>query len=92
MRGVAPGDVVFSFADTRVRAIGIAASHAHEAPKPMEFGQTGAYWDTIGWRVDVKFAELRPAASGATIVPHADVDGLEEDALRGLSAQRAVNG
>lgn len=59
MRGVAPGDVVFSFADTLIRAIGIVGSHAYEAPKPLEFGQAGAYWDNIGWRIDVRFAELR---------------------------------
>lgn len=59
MRGVAPGDAVFSFADTKIAAIGIAGSHAYEAPKPLEFGQAGAYWDKIGWRVDVRFTELR---------------------------------
>ena len=59
MREVAPGDVVFSFAGTLVRAIGIARSFAYEAPKPLEFGQAGAYWDTIGWRLDVRFTELR---------------------------------
>src|SRR5258708_29489113 len=59
MREVAPGDVVLSFADTRIKAIGIARSNAYEAPKPLEFGQTGAYWDQIGWRVDVGFVELR---------------------------------
>lgn len=59
MREVAPGDVVFSFADTLIRAIGIAASHAYEAPKPLEFGQAGAYWDKIGWRLDIRFSELR---------------------------------
>lgn len=59
MREVAPGDIVFSFADTRIKAIGVIASHAYEAPKPLEFGQTGAYWDLIGWRVDVRFVELR---------------------------------
>jgi hypothetical protein len=59
MREVAPGDVVFSFSDTYIKAIGIAVSHAYEAPKPREFGQAGAYWDNIGWRVDVRFAELR---------------------------------
>ena len=59
MREVAPGDIVFSFSDTFIGAIGIAASHAYEAPKPLEFGRTGAYWDNIGWRVDVRFAELR---------------------------------
>ncbi len=59
MREVAPSDAVFSFAETQIRAIGIVASHAYEAPKPLEFGQAGAYWDNIGWRVDVRFAELR---------------------------------
>jgi putative restriction endonuclease len=59
MREVAPGDVVLSFADTLIKAIGIASSNAYEAPKPLEFGQAGAYWDTIGWRVDVRFVELR---------------------------------
>ena len=59
MREVAPGDVVFSFADTQIKAIGIAGSNAYEAPKPLEFGQAGAYWDKIGWRVDVRFAVLR---------------------------------
>lgn len=59
MREVAPGDVIFSFADTYIKAIGIAISHAYEAPKPLEFGQAGAYWDNIGWRVDVRFSELR---------------------------------
>jgi hypothetical protein len=58
MREVAPGDVVFSFADTLIRAIGIAISHAYEAPKPLEFGQAGAYWDVIGWRIDAQFHEL----------------------------------
>lgn len=38
MREVAPGDLVFSFADTRIRAFGLARSHAYEAPKPEEFG------------------------------------------------------
>ncbi len=59
MREVAPGDVVFSFADTLIKAIGIVRSHGYEAPKPLEFGQTGSNWETIGWRVDMGFTELR---------------------------------
>jgi hypothetical protein len=65
MREVVPGDIVFSFSNTRVRAIGIAATHAYEAPKPLEFGQAGAYWNNIGWRVDVRFHELRLPARPA---------------------------
>lgn len=59
MREVAPGDVVFSFAESRILAIGIVASNAYEAPKPAEFGQAGAYWHMIGWRVDVRFVRLQ---------------------------------
>ena len=58
MREVSPGDVVVSYADGLIKAIGIAGSHAYEAPKPLEFGQSGAYWEKIGWRVDVRFKEL----------------------------------
>ncbi len=53
MREVAPGDLVFSFADTRIRAFGIVRSHAYENPKPEEFGSAGRNWEAIGWRVDV---------------------------------------
>ena len=73
MREVAPGDVVFSFADTLIQAIGIAKSNAYEAPKPLEFAETGAYWKKIGWRVDVLFHELsmpiRPAGFMDAIKP-----------------------
>ena len=74
MREVRPGDVIFSFSETWIRAIGIAKSFAYEAPKPMEFGQAGAYWDKIGWRVDVQFHKLttgcvRPADHMAQLAP-----------------------
>lgn len=61
MREVAPGDIVFSFADAEIKAIGIVRSHGYESPRPAEFGQMGAYWNRIGWRVDVGFAVLRHA-------------------------------
>jgi hypothetical protein len=73
MREVAPGDVVFSFADTRIAAIGLVASNAYEAPKPVEFGQTGMNWDKIGWRADVRFVRLllpiRPADYMSVLAP-----------------------
>ncbi|KAA0892662.1 HNH endonuclease [Pusillimonas sp. ANT_WB101] len=73
MREVTPGDIIFSFSNTHIRAIGIAASHAYESPKPLEFGQAGAYWNNIGWRIDVKFHELRlttrPADHMAVLAP-----------------------
>lgn len=74
MREVAPGDVIFSFANARIGAVGIARSHAYESPKPLEFGQAGAYWEMIGWRLDVVFTELRhsirPADHMTTLGPH----------------------
>lgn len=58
MREVAPGDVIFSFCDTRIAALGIARSYCYESPKPTEFGNAGSYWGAIGWKVDVTFREL----------------------------------
>jgi hypothetical protein len=58
MREVAPGDLIFSFMDTRIVAIGIAQSYCWESPKPEEFGNAGQYWEEVGWRVRVSFFEL----------------------------------
>ncbi len=58
MREVSPGDLVFSFVDTRIVALGIAKSYCWECPKPIEFGSTGQNWENIGWRVNVSFVQL----------------------------------
>ena len=58
MREVAPGDIIFSFRDTRIAALGIARSYCYESPKPTEFGTAGSYWEAIGWKIDVSFREL----------------------------------
>jgi HNH endonuclease len=58
MREVAPGDVVFSFVNTRIAAIGIALSYCWESPKPIEFGSAGQNWENVGWRVKVAFTQL----------------------------------
>jgi putative restriction endonuclease len=55
MREVAPGDIIFSFRDTRIAALGIARSYCYESPKPTEFGTAGSYWAAIGWKIDVSF-------------------------------------
>jgi putative restriction endonuclease len=59
MREVSPGDIVFSYADGLIKAIGIIRSHGYTSPKPASFGTAGAYWNQIGWRVDVAFRELK---------------------------------
>lgn len=58
MREVAPGDLIFSFMDTRILAVGIAQSYCWESPKPLEFGTAGQNWENIGWKVKVSFTEL----------------------------------
>lgn len=58
MREVAPGDMIFSFIDTKIKAIGFAKSYAYECPKPSEFGGAGKNWNEIGWKVDVAYQEL----------------------------------
>jgi putative restriction endonuclease len=45
MREVSPGDIVFSYADGSIKAIGIIRSHGYTSPKPASFGAAGAYWD-----------------------------------------------
>ena len=64
MREVSPGDIIFSYVNARIYAVGTAISFAYECPKPHEFGSAGMHWDKIGWRVDVSFAvqptQVRP--------------------------------
>jgi hypothetical protein len=71
MREVAPGDLVFSFVDTRIAAIGIASSYCYESPKPEEFGEAGPNWEAIGWRVRVRFTRL-----AQTVRPKDHIDVL----------------
>lgn len=58
MREVAPGDIVFSFVDTRIAALGIVSGYCRESPKPEEFGTAGTNWSQIGWRVGVRWQRL----------------------------------
>lgn len=50
MREVAPGDLIFSFKGTYIRAIGVARSSAYEAPKPPEFGTAGPNWGLTNYQ------------------------------------------
>ncbi len=58
MRRVQTGDVVLSFCDTRIKAVGVARGAAESAPKPAEFGDRGSSWGTEGWLVPVEFVEI----------------------------------
>jgi len=58
MLEVKPGDIVLSFADTFIKAIGVATSTGYSSPKPKVFGQAGENWSEDGWRVDVEFTYI----------------------------------
>jgi putative restriction endonuclease len=54
-----PGDIVFSFAQGAIGAIGVALGSAREAAKPLEFDSIAEYADTqSGWLVPVRFMTL----------------------------------
>ena len=55
MRLVEPGDLVFSFCDTRIRQVGTVSARAVPCQKPAEFGSAGDYWSTEGWLVGIQW-------------------------------------
>lgn len=58
VREVVPGDVIFSFAKTRIQGMGQAQTYCYSCPRPDEFGNVGDAWDKRGWRVDVAFSSF----------------------------------
>ena len=103
MREVAPGDLVFSFRDTRIPALGVATDFCFEAPKPADFGTIGTYWNRVGWKVPVQWTRLpnriRPSDHMAELAPllptkyaplRANGHGLQSVYLTELPAAMAV--
>lgn len=97
MREVSPGDVVFSFCDTRVKAIGVVTAATQTGPKP-DFGAAGVNWSTEGWFVPVNYCalnnQIRPKEHIAVLRPflpsrysplQANGDGLQSVYLTELS-------
>jgi len=72
MRDVSPGDIVFSFCDTRIKAIGVVTGGAQTGPKP-DFGAAGANWSREGWFVPVDYCalnnQIRPKDHAAVLRP-----------------------
>lgn len=60
MEEVRPGDLVFSYCETYIKAIGIVQRPAVTAPKP-DFRTAGSNWSNEGWFVEVEFSELNNA-------------------------------
>lgn len=59
MRVARAGDLVVSYADTRIRAIGHVASEAVTAQKPTEFGAVGLNWAGSGWLLPVSWRSVQ---------------------------------
>lgn len=55
MQLVEPGDIVFSFAGTFIKAVGVASGPARSSNKPKIFGEAGQNWSQDGWHVPVDF-------------------------------------
>ncbi|CAI1013270.1 HNH endonuclease [Serratia fonticola] len=56
---VRPGDIIFSYANLKLGAIGKALSPAYDYEKPDEFRNSDGVWLRDGWRIDVKFERLQ---------------------------------
>jgi putative restriction endonuclease len=54
---IRPGDMVFSFVDAHVAAIGVVQRTAEPMIKP-DFGAQGDDWADLGWCVETEFIEL----------------------------------
>lgn len=70
---VQPGDVVVSYADGQIKALGVATACYREEVKPEDFGTAGDVWDSQGWLVPVEWVllqkPLRPKDHLAAIAP-----------------------
>lgn len=70
---VRPGDLIFSYANLKLGAVGKALSSAYDFEKPDEFRDSEGVWLRDGWRIDVQFerlqAPIRPKQFIAQIQP-----------------------
>jgi putative restriction endonuclease len=59
MTRAAPGDVVFSYVDGKIGAVGVVIDRIRTAPTPEEFGKKAGQWQTdAGWLLPVRFEVL----------------------------------
>ncbi|WPN32135.1 hypothetical protein QMK54_10455 [Pseudomonas sp. P5_109] len=55
---VSPGDIVVSYADGSIKAIGVASGLHHEEPIPESHWQAAEYWQELGWMVPIEWRKL----------------------------------
>jgi putative restriction endonuclease len=58
MTRAAPGDVVFSYADGRIGAVGVVIERVRTAPPPVELRSGRQHRDDPGWLLPVRFEAL----------------------------------
>lgn len=71
MRRASPGDLVLSYSAQAIRYVGRVTDFAFTAPKPAEFGTTGANWSDEGWLLPVFWVPV-----GQVVSPKAMIDVL----------------
>lgn len=63
MTETALGDIVFSFSDTQIKAVGVVSGACMSAPKPPEFGSAGSNWSDEGWWL----TDFKPRGEGSWV-------------------------
>lgn len=58
LTGTKTKDLIFSYADGEIKAVGIVAQNYVESQKPPEFGETGKQWADEGWLVKINWQSL----------------------------------
>lgn len=71
LKDLRPGDLVFSFKDAMISAIGVVQRAAEPMVKP-DFGSHGENWADIGWCVDTEYVEL-----GSPFKPSEMMDSID---------------
>ncbi|HDZ8908270.1 TPA: HNH endonuclease [Aeromonas dhakensis] len=93
-----PGDVVISYADGLIKAVGLVRTICQEGRKPAEYEKAGESWSNIGWKVPIDWELLekpiRPKDHLELITPlfpsknsplRANGDGNQSCYLAGIS-------
>ncbi len=68
MRKALPGDLVLSFANAAVGAVGVVTDHAVPSIKPEEFRQINPDWSREGWYLPVNWRGLRTRIRPKTVI------------------------
>lgn len=73
MKEIHPGDIVFSYVNKEIIAVGIAMSSAFTSNKPIDFGKAGEVWSKDGWKIEVDFRRVETRFS-----PHLHMNLLRD--------------